>query len=110
MDNANPTILNASDLPSRKLRQSKQAVASSFGGSLLLSGVVPSAHMNDLFTCGSTALDPLLDEDDSDGNDSTVDQIDEQEIYGWFFFFFLVLSPVGYALPCFVKRKEKELC
>ena len=66
--------------------------------------------MNDLFTCGSTALDPLQDEDDSDCDDSTVDQIDEQEIYGWFcvFCFFLVPSPVGHALLSFVKRKERK--
>ena len=66
--------------------------------------------MNDLFTCGSTALDPLQDEDDSDCDDSTVDQIDEQEIYGWFcvFFFFFGSISGGACAALFCEKKRKK--
>ncbi|KAF8469703.1 hypothetical protein BDZ91DRAFT_720739 [Kalaharituber pfeilii] len=82
MDNENPTILNASDLPSRR-KQPKRVLSSglSNGATGLLSSVAPSTYSNDPF---STASAPDLlsgDDDDIDDIDSSIDYIDEQEIY-----------------------------
>lgn len=85
MDNENPTILNASDLPSRK-RQPKRTLSSSLATGLL-SSVAPTACTNDPFVIGNVS-DPLSngDEDECDGDDFNVDHIDEQEIYGQCFY------------------------
>jgi len=84
MDNENPTILNASDLPSRK-RQAKRALSSNLsdGGSGLLSSIASTVQPNDPFSTGN-ASDPLSngEDEDSDGDDFDVEHIDEQEIYG----------------------------
>lgn len=99
MDNENPTILNASDLPSRK-RQAKV----SHGVSGLLSSVAPTAEMNDVFSTGnvSSSFDNE-DEDDIDGDDFNIDHIDEQEIYGMLSFLPFCNSrnhvPVVYYYP-----------
>ena len=80
MDNENPTILNASDLPSRR-RQQKRILSSnpSHGGTGLLSSVAPVGYASDPFTLQDLQRS---EDDDSDGDDSIVDQIDAQEIYG----------------------------
>lgn len=83
MDNENPTILNASDLPSRK-RQTKRVLSSglSNGDSGLLSSIAPTAQPNDPFSTGNVSgLLSSGEDEDSDGDDSDVEHIDEQEIY-----------------------------
>lgn len=89
MDNANPTILKASDLPSRPRRQPKRSVSTAAsGGSDLLSSVAPIASI-DPFGIGITARPVAFsdsseageDDSDADDDDSTVDPIDAQEIY-----------------------------
>jgi hypothetical protein len=71
-DNANPTILNASDLPSRRRELSERKRED--GGTGLFDGLVPAYnYLNDPF-------DGPLSSSDSD--DDSVDDIDEQEIYG----------------------------
>ncbi|KAI5780668.1 hypothetical protein DFH27DRAFT_582857 [Peziza echinospora] len=79
MDNENPTILNASDLPSRR-RQQKRILSSntSNGGTGLLSSVAPVGYASDPFTIQDLQSS---EDDDSDGDDSIVDRIDAQEIY-----------------------------
>lgn len=81
MDNENPTILNASDLPSRK-RQGRRNFASKMpnGGSGLLSSIAPTAHTIDAFSTGDASNSG--EDEDSDGDDYVIDSIDEQEIYG----------------------------
>lgn len=69
--NANPTILSISDLPSR-LQQKKTAP------SALLTGLTP-AYVRDPFATGTESAS-----DDESEDDSVVDRIDEQEIYGNF--------------------------
>ncbi|KAK3080047.1 hypothetical protein LTS18_003259 [Coniosporium uncinatum] len=74
-DNANPTILSASDLPSRR----REAVAKkrTDGGTGLFDNLVPAySYWNDPFE------QPLSSPSDSEEDDDTVEVIDEQEIYG----------------------------
>jgi len=78
MDNENPTILNASDLPSRK-RQAKRTLYSN-GNNSPLSCIAPATTWNDPFS-PTYYSDSHAQEDDSDYDDSTVDKIDGQEIY-----------------------------
>jgi metal-sulfur cluster biosynthetic enzyme len=68
--NANPTILSASDLPTRKRRTSFQANTNGVG----IFSYPPPAFTNDLFAHYS---DNLSDSDD----ESEPEPIDEQEIY-----------------------------
>lgn len=72
-DNANPTILNASDLPSRR---SEAAVKRrDDGGTGLFDSLIPRySYLSDPFE------EPLSASDSSD--DDAVEGIDEQEIYG----------------------------
>jgi hypothetical protein len=77
LDNANPTILSASDLPSHRQRRKGRDDTSS-----------KKLGIRDLLMAKpSYALDPfyLSDFSDSDSDDSTVEPIDEQEIYGEIF-------------------------
>lgn len=69
--NANPTILNASDLPTRRQVQRKKVA------SPLTSGLVP-AYAQDPFASHKAEFS---DSDESE-DDSVVEPIDEQEIYG----------------------------
>ncbi|KAF2831624.1 hypothetical protein CC86DRAFT_391143 [Ophiobolus disseminans] len=70
-DNANPTILNPSDLPSR--RSQSAAKARDDGGSGLFDDLIPRYnYLSDPFD------DPLSD---SDVDGDAVESIDEQEIY-----------------------------
>jgi hypothetical protein len=71
-DNANPTILNPSDLPSRRRESSVKKRED--GGTGLFDDLVPAYnYMSDPF-------ERPLSSDDSD--DDSVEDIDEQEIYG----------------------------
>ena len=97
--NANPTILNASDLPTRSSGKSKRK--RSFGGSKTGIPQFPSvkALQHDPFATSSaedsaysSAVSDSDREDDSSDNeggdagggkdDAAVEEIDEQEIYG----------------------------
>ncbi|KAF8456181.1 hypothetical protein BGX38DRAFT_1163070 [Terfezia claveryi] len=83
MDNENPTILNASDLPSRK-RQTKRLLPSGLSNGEMgpLSSIGPTAQPNDPFSTGNVSdLRSSGEDEDSDGDDFDVEQIDEQEIY-----------------------------
>jgi len=75
-DNANPTILNASDLPSRRVEVSTRKRVD--GGSGLFDELVPAySYLSDPFEAPlSSSSDSEVDEDDS------AQEIDAQEIYG----------------------------
>lgn len=72
-DNANPTILNPSDLPSR--RQDAVVETRKDGGTGLFDGLVPAySYLNDPFE----PMSSLSSDEDSDA----AEEIDEQEIFG----------------------------
>jgi hypothetical protein len=71
-DNANPTILNASDLPSRHRESSVKKRED--GGTGLFDDLIPH------YTYLSDPFDQPLSASDSD--DDSVEDIDEQEVYG----------------------------
>lgn len=73
--NANPTIRNASDLPSRRRQGDNHSLSKTPKG-LFASIVPPSAYLPDPFAPHSS--DSELSDDDVDG----IEPIDEQEIYG----------------------------
>jgi hypothetical protein len=71
-DNANPTILNASDLPSR--RSESNVKRRDDGGSGLFDDLIPRYnYLSDPFDEPVSA---------SDSDDDAREDIDEQEIYG----------------------------
>jgi hypothetical protein len=71
-DNANPTILNPSDLPSR--RNESAVKRRDDGGSGLFDDLVPRYdYLSDPFEESVSA---------SESDDDVVENIDEQEIYG----------------------------
>lgn len=71
-DNANPTILNPSDLPTR--HQPSSAFHRADGGTGLFDGLIPSS---------SYLEDPLGAQNySSDADSEEVEPIDEQEVYG----------------------------
>ena len=79
--NANPTIRNATDLPSRRRHDSSKAGHKPLG--LFASTVPAAAHFSDPFL--ATDLPELSDgASDSDVDGDAVEPIDEQEIYGMF--------------------------
>lgn len=70
--NANPTILNASDLPSR--RRESSAKKREDGGTGLFDDLIPAyTYLNDPFDLPASS---------SESEDDTVEDIDEQEVYG----------------------------
>lgn len=73
LDNANPTILNISELPSHRQRRG-----------LGSDGPKKEGIQEILMAKPSYALDPFYMSDSSDGDsdDSTLEPIDKQEIYG----------------------------
>jgi len=74
-DNANPTILNPSDLPSR--RRESSAKKREDGGTGLFDDLIPVyTYLNDPFDQPASP---------SDSDDDSVEDIDEQEIYGALF-------------------------
>jgi hypothetical protein len=71
-DNANPTILNPSDLPSR--RRDSTVKRRDDGGTGLFDDLIPRYnYLSDPFDESVSA---------SDSDDDAADNIDEQEIYG----------------------------
>ncbi len=74
-DNANPTILSVSELPAHRQRRKNKEDSSK-------EHVVREL----LMAKPSYAMDPfyMSDFSDTDSDDSTVEPIDEQEIYGEF--------------------------
>jgi metal-sulfur cluster biosynthetic enzyme len=70
--NANPTILNPSDLPSR--RRASPVKRREDGGTGLFDGLI--APYNSLHDPFDLAASP------SDSDDDVVEHIDEQEVYG----------------------------
>lgn len=74
--NANPTIRNVSDLPSRRRQGSSQPSSKTPKG-LFASIIPPSAYLPDPFS-------PLTSSDSelSDEEEGGVEPIDEQEVYG----------------------------
>ncbi|KAL8823193.1 MAG: hypothetical protein Q9191_006083, partial [Dirinaria sp. TL-2023a] len=74
--NANPTIRNASDLPSRRRQPSPSSSSSTKTSLGLFSSTVPaSAYAPDPFLSPGSSDSEISDDDD------TVEPIDEQEIY-----------------------------
>jgi len=72
-DNANPTILNPSDLPSR--RQGDIVQPRKDGGTGLFDGLIPPySYLSDPYETSSSSSDT----DES----NIVEEIDEQEVYG----------------------------
>lgn len=76
--NANPTIRNASDLPSRR-RQGVTHQTSSKGALGLLTSTIPlSAYIPDPFS----QFPASPDQESTSQDDEVTEPIDEQEIYG----------------------------
>lgn len=73
LDNANPTILSASELPSRKPNRKGRGGQSEKKGIRDMLMAKPSFSMDPFY---------LSDFSDTDSDDSAVEPIDEQEIYG----------------------------
>ena len=73
--NANPTIRNAADLPSRRREPTKKSKSKRPFG-ILSSSIPESAYTPDPFDPSSSS-----DSEDAD-HDDEVEPIDEQEIYG----------------------------
>lgn len=76
-DNASPTILNASQLPTRQ-RMKKRVLQDDFDGGLLAEITRRPSYLS-----GSSSDVPWSDESETD-DDFTDEPIDEQEIYGKF--------------------------
>ncbi|KAG0651543.1 MIP18 family [Hyphodiscus hymeniophilus] len=72
LDNANPTILNASDLPSHRRRRQGRDTSSKEHGVKEVLMAKPSYSLDPFY---------LSDFSDTDSDDSTIEPIDEQEIY-----------------------------
>jgi len=79
-DNANPTILNPSDLPSR--RQGDVVQARKDGGTGLFDGLIPAySYLNDSYSYFNDSYETSSSSSDTDESD-IVEEIDEQEVYG----------------------------
>ena len=102
--NANPTIRNASDLPSRRRKHSSGSSTKTY--LVLFSSTVPaSAYAPDPFAHAG------FPDSDSSEDDDTVEPIDEQEIYGEFATSQYLLGKSGTAIctscndgPCHRRR------
>lgn len=71
VENANPTILNPSDLPSR--RRESTVKQRKDGGTGLFDSISPNL---------TYPFDPPSSVSDSEEDDDSLEEIDEQEIYG----------------------------
>ena len=74
IQNANPTIRDASDLPTRRRRISPPTTKKHPLG-LFASSIPSSTYLVDPF-------EPARESSESDSDDEVVEPIDEQEIYG----------------------------
>ncbi len=72
-DNANPTILSVSELPTRRQKRTNRGESSEENVIRELLMAKPSYAMDPFY---------MSDFSDTDSDDSTVEPIDEQEIYG----------------------------
>lgn len=72
--NANPTIRNASDLPTRRRRTSSTSKKHPLG--IFASSIPSSTYLSDPFEAAPVSTGTESDEDD------VAEPIDEQEIYG----------------------------
>jgi hypothetical protein len=76
-DNANPTIISASELPTRReRRKDRVGTSNNKKGLREMMMAKPSFSMDPFY---------MSDFSDTDSDDSTIEPIDEQEIYGKFF-------------------------
>lgn len=95
--NANPTIRNASDLPSRQRHTANHLPSTKAPRGLLTSTIPSSAYIPDPFSSSPS----LSDDDDSDNDDDetadSVEPIDEQEIYGVYLLTSFVRKSRDYA-------------
>ena len=73
LDNANPTILSVSELPSHRQRRRQKTERQTKQGIREILLAKPSYAMDPYY---------LSDFSDTDSDDSSVEPIDEQEIYG----------------------------
>lgn len=73
LDNENPTILSVSELPSRRQRRQRKQQYAVPGGIEEMFFSKPNYEMNPYYT---------LEYSDADSEDSNIEPIDEQEIYG----------------------------
>ena len=90
-DNANPTILNQSDLPSR--RRVSATKKREDGGTGLFDNLIPAyTYLNDPFDQPASS---------SESEDDSVEDIDEQEIYG--------ITPAAGACSRFILVREPGL-
>lgn len=76
--NANPTIRNASDLPSRRRQGVTHQTSSKGALGLLTSNIPPSAYILDPFS----RYPASPDQESTSEDDDVTEPIDEQEIYG----------------------------
>lgn len=76
--NANPTIRNASDLPSRRRQGITHQTSSKGALGLFSSTIAPSAYIPDPFSQCSASPD----QESTSEDDDVTEPIDEQEIYG----------------------------
>lgn len=80
-DNANPTILNASELPTRHNKRKAAAATPGKGAESDLGIVLRRPEYLSAPFC-----EVPWASDDTDSDDGfTIEPIDEQEIYGWFY-------------------------
>lgn len=91
LDNATPTILSASELPSHRQKRAKKEASHK------------ESLVRDLFMAREsyTALDPYyMSDSDTESDDSNVEAIDEQEIYGEYTtsLFFTICTSLGFLL------------
>ena len=90
LDNANPTVLNASELPThRQRRKARDESSKEHGLREVLMG--KSSYMMDPFY--------MSDFSDSDSDDSNVEPIDEQEIYGSYLTVLSLVSLNSFSNP-----------
>jgi hypothetical protein len=89
--NANPTILSASDLPTRRRRRPSSHANIDTFSALFSNGIALSGDLSDPF-----AASPVSLSDSDSENDAIVDRIDEQEIYG------TLLASANFATTSFV--------
>lgn len=76
LNNANPTIRNASDLPSRQRRPYSHQICTKHSPEIFTNIIPSSAYAPDPFL-------PYPSSSDQEGSDDdSVEPIDEQEIYG----------------------------
>lgn len=80
--NANPTIRDASDLPSRQRHSANHRPSSKSSPGFLTSTIPSSAYVLDPFLPSHPLCDSENSDNDDEGDIDLFEPIDEQEIYG----------------------------